>query len=237
MQKGTALITGGSKRIGKGIATKLARLGYTIVLHYNSSDVEAAQTLQEIKQIQPKSIAIKIDLADLQSTETLIKKIFQSFPDLSLLVNSASIFEKQSIKDTTTEMLLKQTTINYMTPFILAREFAHYVQGGNIINILDAKVKHSESGLSSYLISKKALFAFNEIAALEFAPTIRVNAIAPGAILPPPGKSEEYFSTLKDRIPLKRNGTTGDIEEALNFLLENTYITGQVIYVDGGMYL
>lgn len=238
MTKGTALITGGAKRVGLEIAISLAKKGYTIALHYNSSkkdDVDKSISL--IQSIQPDSRSYQCDLTDLPSVGKLISTISTNHPDLSLLVNNASVYEKLPIKDTETYVLERDMKVHYMAPFLLTREFAKYVKKGMIINILDARLRKNTPGNASYFISKKALMTLTEIAALELAPHIRVNAIAPGPVLPPPNKTQDYSENKAKEVPLGRLGSIGDITKGIHTFLDEDILTGQILYLDGGMYL
>jgi pteridine reductase len=237
MAKGTVLITGGAKRIGLAIAKSLAEDGYTIALHYNTSEVANQEAINILKSIQPESRSYQCDLTDLSAVEQLIKDVYQNHSDLSVLINNASVFEKQPILNTDKLTIERDIKVHYIAPFILIREFAKCVKEGTIINMLDAGLKKNSTGNASYAISKKALATLTELAALELAPSIRVNAIAPGAILPPPGKPQVYLEKLVEKIPLNRSGSISDITNGVTTLLKGSYLTGQTLYIDGGMYL
>lgn len=131
----------------------------------------------------------------------------------------------------------QEVAVNLRAPFILSSQFACHIREGAIINILDTNVSKNKTAHVSYLLTKKSLSELTRIAALELAPQIRVNAVAPGLILPPNSKGKDYLDRLAKNIPLKRKGEPADIAKAVHFLLENTYITGQTIFVDGGEHL
>ena len=184
-----ALVTGSTQGIGLGIAERLAKTGYTIALHYHTSEEKAQESLRKIRKLQPKSSLYHTDLADIAAVEKLIPRVYKDHPDLCVLINNASHFEKHTISDTDIDTLQRDIRVHYIAPFLLIRDFAQYVKKGVVINMLDARIRKNNDGNASYFVSKKALASLTEIAALELAPAIRVNAIAPGAILPPPGKS------------------------------------------------
>jgi len=235
--KQAALITGGAKRIGRELSLFLAYLGYDTALCYNTSSKEALKTSQEIKKIGADCELFKCDLSNEKEVSKLIPSVFKRYQHLNLLINNASIFERGSIKETSSQLLDRHLTINFKTPFLLSRDFASVFKNGQIINILDTRITSNRTTYSAYSISKKALAEFTKMAAFEFAPRIRVNGIAPGLILPPAGETDEYLDRLAKNIPLKKRGSVENIKNALKFLLENDYVTGQIIFCDGGEHL
>ena len=232
-----ALITGGARRIGKHIALTLADLGYDIALHYNTSESQASSLADELKEMDCRCELFQADLSKPSHVEHLIDGVRQSFPELSILVNNASIFEPASIADTTNDSLFKHLNTNLIAPFILTRDFANGAEDGQVINILDTHISQARTTHAAYLLAKKGLADFTEMAAKEYAPDVRVNAIAPGAILPPPHADLDHMDRILDRIPMKRQGDVDHITSALSFFLENDYLTGQIIYADGGEHL
>lgn len=237
MAKGTVLVTGGATRIGREISLSLAKKGYTIALHYHSSKKKADETLNAVRPHQPKSQSYQCDFTDLAAVEKLIEKVFTNHPDLEILINNASVYEQHSLRETKRDMLERDIQTHYLAPFLLIRDFATYVQKGIIINILDARIRKNSTGNASYTLSKKALLSLTEIAALELAPKIRVNAIAPGLTIPPPHKPAEYVQDYSQTIPLGRINSINDVIHTVTTLITGEYLTGQVIYLDGGKYL
>ncbi|MDA3884399.1 MAG: SDR family oxidoreductase [Candidatus Delongbacteria bacterium] len=229
-----ALITGAAKRIGAEIAIELAKSGYDIALHYNSSEDEALRTQEEILKIGVQCRLFKGDLEDKVYLSELIKAVYSSFPDLNVLVNNASIFERASIPDTDFELFEKLIDVNLKAPYFLIKEFAKVCGSGNIINILDTKITKNQNVYAAYILSRKALSDLTKIAAVEFAPRIRVNGICPGLILPAENESEEYVERLIQKNLVKRKGSPENITSTVKFLLENDFITGEIIKVDGG---
>ena len=231
----TALITGGTKRIGREISLALASKGFNIALHYNNAGAEALDALtREIHKKGVECRPFKCDFADFKAVSTLIGEVLESFPDLEALVNNASIFEPSSIKETTEALFDSHLNINFKAPFFISKEFAQNVKQGNIINILDTKIKGNNPPYAAYLLTKKALSEFTRMAAIEFAPLIRVNAVAPGLILPHSGNDQAYFDKLVQKIPLKKRGYPEDIAKAVCFFIESKFITGETIFIDGG---
>jgi len=234
---GTALITGAAKRIGKAIALHCATLGYNIALHYHHSKKEAKLTEEEIKAQGVTCTLFSCDLSKSKQAGKLIEKTFKLCPDLNVLINNASIFEQSTIKESGISLLRKHFASNFDAPFILSSDFAKHCTKGQIINILDTHISQSATQHSTYLLSKKALQALTQMSSAEFAPNIRVNAVAPGLILPPEDKSADYLKRLAQKIPMQTKGHVHQIAGTVEFLLNSPYITGETIFVDGGEHL
>ena len=234
MKNKSVLVTGGAKRIGKAIALHLAKNGYDIALHYNTSEKEAKILTLEIKNIGQKCILFQHDFLKVTNGVNLIKKVKKKFPELSLLINNASVFNSGTFLKTDYKTLDKHFNINFKVPFFLSLDFAKLCKKGQIINMLDTNIIKRQSKYFAYTLSKKMLYEFTKMAAVELAPNIRVNAIAPGPILPPPRKDEEYLRLAGELVPLKRKGDIKNILQTLAFFLVNDYVTGQCIFVDGG---
>ncbi|HOV14171.1 MAG TPA: SDR family oxidoreductase [Spirochaetota bacterium] len=235
--KNVALITGSAKRIGKHIAITMAKEGYDIAIHYFNSEYDASDTKNEIKKIGVNCEIFKCDLSDENETSALIKNVKSIFPDLNTLINSASIFQKSKLTETTNSLFDSTININLKAPFILTRDFAKLIKKGNIINLIDAKISNNNFSYSAYSLSKKGLLELTYLSAKELAPDIRVNGIAPGLILPPDGEDYTYMDELSKKMPLKSVGNVQNISDGIKFLLNNDYITGQVIFIDGGFHL
>jgi pteridine reductase len=244
-----ALITGAAKRIGKDIALSLAEMGYDIALHYNQSQSEANKVAELIRQKGVKCELFQCELSDMKQVHALIPSVLKVFPQLYLLINSASIYEKINLLNSTEENYDRLMNINFKAPFMLCRDFAQFSKkAGNIINILDAKIYKNQTEFFLYLLSKRMLAGFTELLALELAPNIRVNGIAPGTILPPnitsnvkqpqdPSSEGKFSENLLNSIPLKKYGNTTYIIQSVLFLLNNEYVTGQILFADGGLHL
>jgi pteridine reductase len=230
-----ALITGGVNRIGKAIGLFLAGKGYHIAIHYKSSD--PSDLVEEIEKIGARAVPFQADLNIESEVEKLIPKVEKCFPQLELLVNNASLFESGNLSVIDTIRLNRYMDVNFKAPFILSRDFFKIFKKGNIINMVDAKVTHHQHRFSTYLLTKKMLMEYTYMAAVEFAPLVRINAIAPGAILPPPGENDSYLKKRAKESALKKTGSTEDITQAVDFLIKNTFVTGQCIFIDGGVHL
>ncbi len=235
--RGTVLITGAAKRLGRAMALHLAKMGFSIALHFHSSRKEAIFLQKQIQENGGSCTLFFCDLENENAVEYLISKVSKKHPDLCVLVNNASIFEQAALKKTTSAFFDRHFKINFKAPYLLTRDFARFVKSGQVIQILDTKITKNLFAYSAYTLSKKALAEFTKMAALELAPQIRVNGIAPGLILLPKGKDENDLHALVEKIPLKKKGSEKVVMQALEFLIENEYITGQILFVDGGQHL
>lgn len=232
--KGAALVTGSAIRLGKHIALALAGEGYDIALHYNSSKDKAEATAQEIRQLGVKCETFQFNLKEAENISAFMSHVKVTFPALNILVNSASGYTQATIADTTVDTFDTQFALNLRAPFFLTRAFAKMVDKGHVINIIDNKIGFNQFNYAAYLLSKKAFAEFTRMAALELAPNIRVNGVAPGVVLPAKTRSQEYIDWRIQGIPLRMQGDTGHITQAILSFLQNDFITGQIIVVDGG---
>ena len=233
----TALITGAGRRIGHDVAIALADEGANIVAHYRSSADEAGELQGELRERGVKSWLVKADFEKPEEYETLIDRAWRVAGSVDVIINSAAIFPPSTLEDVQFQDLIRSLQVNAWAPFVLSRAFAGTAQRGKIINMLDSRVTSYDWGHVAYILSKHALATLTEMMALQYAPRITVNGIAPGLILPPPGKDDSYIESLVKTVPLKRRGDPGDIAEAIIYLLKSDFVTGQVIYVDGGRHL
>jgi len=232
-----ALITGGSKRIGRSISIELAGLGYDIALHYNLSHNEAVKTKKEIQKLGARCEVFKSDLSKNSGVTSLIKRVLKKFPNLSILINNASIFEEISFHDVTEKDFDNEFNINFKSPFFLSQHFSKNISDGMIINMLDARISKIHNAHFVYNLSKKSLHSLTLMLAKELGPNIRVNAICPGPILPAAGEDGKKLKKIALKTPLKKVGDTSYINDAVRYLVTNTYITGEVLFVDGGQHL
>jgi NAD(P)-dependent dehydrogenase (short-subunit alcohol dehydrogenase family) len=233
-----ALVTGAGKRLGRAVALDLARAGWGVVIHYHRSE-PAAQSLQ--KQVLDAGGTAKLVRGDLSAPAeraTLIGRAVEAArAPLTALVNCAAIFEHDTIDTLSEDALRRHMNVNALTPSLLAREFAEALSEGArgvVVNFLDFKLANPYPDHFSYTLSKYALAGATEVLARALAPRVRVNAVAPGYVLPAPGQSEEDYQRLHDDVPLGRGPLPEDIAHAVRFLIENPAVTGQTIYVDAG---
>jgi len=232
-----ALVTGGSKRLGKSISLALAERGYDIALHYGTSRETAEQTAEAIREYHVQCRTFQCDLNDLQKTGQLVSRVLDTLPHCGLLVNNASVFRRNSFLDTDTEFLEKHLTVNFKAPFILTRQFALLRKSGHVINMLDTKITRASEQFFAYTLSKKLLFEFTQMAAKDLGPAMRVNGICPGIILPSSETSEEVLEKMIRKLPLRQQGTTEDILRGLYYLIDNKFVTGDCLFIDGGEHL
>ncbi len=232
-----AIVTGGAKRIGKEIVFYLARQGYDIALHYHQSKTDANSVAKEIEKLGVACALFSYDLSDPATPKDLILEVFETFPDSSLLVNNASIFNRAYFLETDETFFDDHFTVNVKTPFFLSQHFAKQCKAGHIINLLDTKISKNHTPYFAYSLTKKVLFEFTKMAAKELAPSIRVNGICPGLILPSLESGKEGFDKMAQSIPAKRVGNPECITTALDYLLKNHFVTGECLFVDGGEHL
>jgi pteridine reductase len=233
----TALITGAAKRVGRATALALAREGVNIIIHYRSSESETRDVIAELGKHGVRSWTVCADLSRPDEYEGLAARALEAAGALNILVNNASIFFGDTLDNATLESVTSNAQVNAWAPLVLSREFRRLAKRGTIVNVLDAKLAGLDTTHVSYILSKHVLAVLTEMMALEFAPEITVNAVAPALILPPPGKDEAYLDSLIDTVPLKRHGAPEDIADAVVFLAKSRFITGETIYVDGGWHL
>jgi len=232
--KGTVLVTGAAKRIGREVALHLAREGYQIALHYHSSKAEAMSTAHAIYKTGVRCELFCCDLADEAQTLKLVPQVFKAFPNLNLLVNSASIFIPNQFGAADLKLFKTHWDINYKAPYILSCAFARLVKKGQIINFIDTNVVKYKTKYADYLMTKKALLEFTKMAAVQWGPGIRVNGISPGMILAPVNNQPDDRQKRARQIPLQKTGNSKNILQSVQFLLENDFLTGQIIANDGG---
>lgn len=232
----TAFITGAARRVGKAMAQHLASQGWNVAIHYNTSELDAKLFCDELNNAYPKQQfeLFRADLSVPEEVELLIPQVIQKMTSLDLLINNASVFEPAKLGETTTGFLDRQMNVNFRAPFILTRNFAHLLKSGVIVNFVDTRIVTNQSNFTAYSISKKALWELTKMSALEFGPDIRVNAIAPGLTLPPEEKGEDYLLKLAEKIAMKRPGGLEPILKSLDYILNNDYLTGQLLFCDGG---
>lgn len=231
-----ALITGASKRIGKALAEHLAEKGWNIAIHFNASEKPAQFLADELKSKFPqqKFEVFKADISNINQVSELIPKVVSAFGSVNLLINNASVFDSAYIKKTSFELFDAQINVNLKAPFFLIRDFSNHCKEGNIVNFVDTRITSNKSNFAAYSLSKKGLWDLTQMAALELAPHIRVNAIAPGVTLPPDDKDVNYLLNLAKNIPMKKPGGLAPILKSVDYILENNHLTGQLLFADGG---
>jgi pteridine reductase len=230
-----ALVTGAAHRLGKAFVLALARKGYAILLHYRTSDMQAARTATEIRTLDVPVFLSQADLTDPKNISAMFSMLDKIPHRLKVLVNSAAIMPAGDPRTLSVEDWDTALNLNLRAPFLCAQEAANRMtSGGLIVNVTDVGAHKSWSRYPSYTVSKAALETLTKILARALAPSIRVNAVAPGLVLQSDLVSTPEWNRLVERLPLKRAATVEEIASALDFLLNNAYVTGQTIVIDGG---
>ena len=240
MTPGVAIVTGGSKRIGKSIVKKLSFLGWKVIIHYNSNKNDALTLQKEIQKKGGAASIIKANLNSLKATEELISKSEKKFGKLTLLVNNASIFENDSVHSLTIDTWDIHNNVNTKAPLLLSQSFAKLLpkkEPGVIINIIDQRVFSPRPDFISYSSSKNSLFWLTKVLAQALSPKIRVCAIGPGPTLKGARQTDNDFKNQSQSVPLGNGSSPEDISQAIEFILNASSFTGQMITLDGGEHL
>ncbi len=235
LQGRVALVTGAAKRIGRAVAVRLATEGADVVIHYNRSKAEANGAVAEIEKLGRKSVALQADLCSLTDIKHLFQQTAEQFGRLDILVNSAANFLPAHLADTTEKMWDAALDANLKAPFFCAQAAAPLLKQshGVIINFADIGGILPWPGYIPHCASKAGVIMLTKCLAKALSPEVRVNAVAPGTITMS-GDPSEWEADFIRRAPLRRAGTTDDVADAVSFLIHSTFITGQVLVVDGG---
>ena len=231
-----ALVTGSSQRVGASVARELHSQGLTVAIHYRNSEHQAKELTQELNGIRTNSaFEFQANLLEFDQVLELGNQLTQSFGRLDVLVNNASEFQPKAIGDTSTESFDRMFGIHVKAPYFLIQSVLPVLRKvkGCIVNVTDIYANYPLQDYSFYSASKAALEALTKSMALELAPDVRVNAVAPGAILWAEG--ETVAQEVLSKTPLGRIGTVNELAAAVRYLaLEATFTTGQTLTVDGG---
>jgi len=232
-----ALVTGGGHRVGRAITLALARHGCDLMLHYFQSGEAAASTAAEARAFGRRVAICAADLGRMEGVRALFAEVDRTFGGLDVLVNSAAVFEPIPLLEASEDDWRRTMDLNLRGAAFCLQQAAHRMNargGGAIVNVSDAAGHRPFRRYPLHSISKAGIEMLTRAAALELAPSIRVNAVVPGPILKPPGMSEESWHSIATRGPQRRPGTPEAVAEAVLFLLGNDYITGESLRVDGG---
>jgi glucose 1-dehydrogenase len=234
----TALVTGSGVRLGKAISRALAERGCQLALHYNASAEGAEEIREYARSLGVKAETYRADLSSPDEARALIQSASVNFGHLDILINNAAIYLPGKGMDTSADILEKQFRLNLFAPVLLIREFASQLPEGfpgKVINISDAKVFRHQPDHFAYRLTKAAVNEMTLMFALELAPRITVNAVAPGVMLPLAGREDTDMQALAERrIPLKRVGSPEIIAQNVLHILDQDFMTGTIIRVDGG---
>jgi pteridine reductase len=235
LENRVALVTGSAKRLGRAVALRLAREGADVVIHYHSSPAEARETVSEVEKLGHRAIALAADLGSVSEIHRLFQQTSDHFGRLDILVNNAANFLPTEFASTSEKLWDESLDTNLKAPFFCAQAAAPLLKQsrGVIINFADIGGLLPWPGYIPHCVSKAGVIMLTKCLAKELAPEVRVNAIAPGTITMS-GDPSEWEADFIRRAPLQRAGTTEDVADAVSFLVQSTFITGQVLVVDGG---
>lgn len=238
IRPGAALVTGGGRRIGRAIGLRLARAGFDIAVHYRS-DAEAAESLAgEIRGLGRRAAVLRADLAVEAETRDLIPAATAALGPLSVLVNNASVFEDDRVGGLDRETWDRHLETNLRAPVVLAETFAAQApEGASIVNLLDQRVLKPDPRFFSYALSRNGLWWATRTLAQALAPRIRVNGVGPGPTLASIHQTPEEFAAEAAGTLLQRPANPEAVAEAVLWLVEAEFVTGQMIAVDGGQHL
>lgn len=232
-----ALVTGGAHRVGKAITLELAHAGAHVAIHYHASSTAAEETAEEARSYGVDACTVQADLSDWQQVQAMSLTVKARLGGVDILVNSASRFEQTPFPSDDIDAWHRVTSLAINAPFYCSNVVAPGMlerEEGAIVNIVDLSVWQPWPGFAAHSAGKAALMALTRQLALELAPFVRVNAVAPGPVLAPPGYGEEKIARTAQRTLLKRWGSPQDVSQTVLFLVQADYITGDVIVVDGG---
>ncbi|MFB6283514.1 MAG: SDR family NAD(P)-dependent oxidoreductase [Halobacteria archaeon] len=229
------LVTGSAKRVGRRIALRLAESGANVGVTYRTSDEEAAETVEELREKGVEAEDFRVDLAEVDEVEELIDSFHSRFGATHGLVNNASVFYPTPVGEVSEEDWNRTLDVNLRGPFFCAQEAAEKMEEGKIVNIADWSGYRPYTRYLPYCISKAGIIAMTKGLAKELAPEVNVNAIAPGPVMLPPEFSDEERQQIIENTPLVRIGSPEDIAEGVAFMMEGSdFVTGTVLPIDGG---
>lgn len=233
----TALVTGGGHRVGKAIVMALARKGCNVVVHFHRSQLEAEQTVAEAARFGVRALPIAADLRSTSGVNSLFDRLDQQAAGLDILVNSAAVLQPVGLLEASHEDWMATIDLNLKAAFFCLQAAARRLQrrgGGAIVNVSDVAGQRPWTRYPIHSISKAGLDMLTRAAAASLAPAIRVNGVAPGPVEKPVGMTEARWREIGERLPLRRPGRAADVAATVVFCLENEYVIGETIPVDGG---
>ena len=235
-ERPVALVTGGGIRVGRAIAMALAEDGYDLVIGCNRSVDAAAEVAGAARALGRRACTVRADLSREAGAIKVARAARDGFGRLDLLVNSASSFVPNDLLETAAEEWDAVMAVNLRAPFLLVRETADLLRasGGLVVNMVDLSALHPWTSHPHHSVAKAGLLHLTRIMARRLAPGVRVNAIAPGDVLPPDHYGRDQVARMRRRVPLDRVGTPDDVTATLRMLVRARYVTGQVVVVDGG---
>jgi NAD(P)-dependent dehydrogenase (short-subunit alcohol dehydrogenase family) len=234
-----ALVTGGAHRLGRAFSLGLARAGADVIVNYHTSEAEAEETAATIRSLGRRVVTVRADVSTAAGVGRLVDATRHAFGRLDILVNSASLFERQPVLEITEADWDRVLGVNLKGPFFLAQAAVPLLSehGGVIVNIADLSALQAWPTFAHHAVSKAGLVHLTRILARALAPRIRVNALVPGTVLPPSGYEGEDWVCGRDRRVVEREGAPEDVANALLYLIGAGFVTGQCMVVDGGRML
>ncbi|WP_026612608.1 SDR family oxidoreductase [Ensifer aridi] len=235
-----ALVTGGARRIGRAIVEDLAAHGFAVAVHANDSFAEAETLAAKVRAAGAEAVALRADLTEVDAASGLIEEAAELLGPLDLLVNNASVFNKDSLEEFDDAVWERHFALHVKAPSLLARDFARQRPddvSGLIVNVIDQRVWSPNPRFYSYMLSKSALWTATQTMAQALAPDIRVNGIGPGPTLPNERQDPRDFEAQVEALILKRGPALDEFGRAIRFLFDTPSVTGQMIALDGGQHL
>lgn len=231
-----ALVTGAGRRLGRAIAVALGARGMHVAVHYGTSAAGARDTATEIERAGGRAACVQADLAQADAPDALIEASVRALGGLDVVVNSAAVMVRTPVGEVTPEVWDAMFAVNLRAPFFVAQAAAPHLarRQGAIINLADLAAFETWPAYVPHGITKAGVVQMTRALARTLAPDVRVNAVAPGAVLLPEAWPEDAARRLAETTPLGRLGSPDDVTAAILFLLQSDYITGQTILVDGG---
>lgn len=234
-----ALVTGGAVRVGRAISIGLAEAGYDVVVHYHASRGPAEEVAAHIEELGRRCLLVPADLAGPAAADEVVQTAREAFGRLDLLVNNAASFDARPLSATDSDVWDEVMDLNVRAPHLLVRAAADLLREarGSVVNVVDLSAFQPWTEFPVHAVSKAALAHLTRVQARTLAPKIRVNAVAPGAVLPPEDYDADRLEMLRRRTPLQALGTPEDVVSAVLFLARARYVTGEILAVDGGRLL
>jgi NAD(P)-dependent dehydrogenase (short-subunit alcohol dehydrogenase family) len=235
--KHVAVVTGAARRVGREIALAMAARGLAVVVHHGTSTVEANVLVNRIRTQGGTAVAVSADLRDPRAAAAKVFEAAAELGEVTTLINSAAVFQDRALPWVDLYHCNVHLSVNLLAPIFLAQQFIRQLgegQRGHIVNILDWRAQRPGASHLVYTATKAALSSVTKSLALQLAPLVQVNGIAPGAILPPEDRHNWHEQRAISSIPLRRTGTPQELVDAINFLLDANFITGEILNVSGG---
>ncbi len=231
-----AVVTGGAVRLGRALVQALAAEGVHVCVHFGHSRPAAEELVEQVARLGVRAACVQADLlAPVEAAERVFEFATATFGRVDVLVNNAAIFEPSSVASADSSQWDRHFAINLKAPFFFTQAFVAQLDDrhGHVVNVADWRGTHPARGFTVYALTKAGVVALTRQLALELAPNVQVNAVAPGAILPAKG-ADAYWQQLPQKIPLRKTGNPNEVCRAVLYLLKSDFVTGQVLHVTGG---